>query len=548
MAAVISNQDYAAGGPFAYVREGGTAAWSRHRPSLGRARMSGRKMYPNNTMRAELESRLRCLKEKGSSNRFMRKKAEDLEEMLATVDRSELEKRLLHLKKVSIAVPSSIVIKRKIAEAEKVLGVATDAGDAATTKTEDVEAADFPAPDEDVEAAALLAPARALEAHQVDAGDDGAVRACNSPKPIFQKFNENILEDRKKLLNLVKSTLKKKDVIPKKADKILATDGDTKAQESLSKEFTKPSGLKKKFSIMTAPATTATVQLLQMMLIIMLLLKVGHIEYRERHHFGCVDAINKVDLNGIALAEIKEDIMTFLNGQVPRVPCCDCGAIINRVQHNRPSSDKSNEDNVALLNGRIRHNLESVSSVPADADVENEDEMQVDKVSVPPIQFNAEADPGKVSNLRAQHIAEAFLFIIIIVTRGYFSTSSVKTQGELLAVIDDAVKKDHDPGKVSVKYKLKQKKDDDNVNKNANDEKKETDNYEGKNEDDNEDQEENEEDNENEIKEKKEDILDEKVEGKEIPNRNSIRKFKERKEFRMQGNEVKLFRKFVIEI
>ena len=102
-------------------------------------------------MRAELESRLRCLKEKGSSNRFMRKKAEDLEEMLATVDRSELEnspeKRLLHLKKVSIAVPSSIVIKRKIAEAEKVLGVATDAGNVATTKTEDVEAADFPAPD-----------------------------------------------------------------------------------------------------------------------------------------------------------------------------------------------------------------------------------------------------------------------------------------------------------------------------------------------------------------------------------------------------------------
>ena len=133
MAAVISNQDYAAGGPFAYVREGGTAAWSRHRSSLGRARLSGRKMYPNNTMRAELESRLRCLKEKGSSNRFMRKKAEDLEEMLATVDRSELEKRLLHLKKVSIAVPSSVEIKKKIAEVERVLGAATNAG---TTKTE----------------------------------------------------------------------------------------------------------------------------------------------------------------------------------------------------------------------------------------------------------------------------------------------------------------------------------------------------------------------------------------------------------------------------
>ena len=417
MAAVISNQDYAAGGPFAYVREGGTAAWSRHRSSLGRARLSGRKMYPNNTMRAELESRLRCLKEKGSSNRFMRKKAEDLEEMLATVDRSELEKstekRLLHLKKVSIAVPSSIVIKRKIAEAEKVLGVATDA---ATTKTEDVEAADFPAPDEDVEAAALLAPARALEAHQVDAGDDGAVRACNSPKPIFQKFNENILEDRKKLLNLVKSTLKKKDVIPKKADKILATDGDTKAQESLSKEFMKPWELMKKFSIMTAPAIMATVQLLQMMIIMMLLLKVCQIEYRERNDFSCVDVINKVDLNAIALAELKEDIMTFLNGQVP---CGDCEAIINRVQHNHPTSVKSNEDNVASLNGRIRHTLESVSSAPADADVENADEMQVDKVSVPPIQYNAEADPGKVNNLRVQHIAEAVLFIIIIATRGY---------------------------------------------------------------------------------------------------------------------------------
>ena len=511
--------------------------------------MSGRKMYPNNTMRAELESRLRCLKEKGSSNRFMRKKAEDLEEMLATVDRSELEKspekRLLHLKKVSIAVPSSIVIKRKIAEAEKVLGVATDA---ATTKTEDVEAADFPAPDEDVEAAALLAPARALEAHQVDAGDDGAVRACNSPKPIFQKFNENILEDRKKLLNLVKSTLKKKDVIPKKADKIPATDGDTKAQESLSKEFMKPWELMKKFSIMTAPAIMATVQLLQMMIIMMLLLKVCQIEYRERNDFSCVDVINKVDLNAIALVELKEDIMTFLNGQVP---CGNCEAIINRVQHNHPTSVKSNEDNVASLNGHIRQTLESVSSVPADADVDNEDEdeMQVDKVSDPPIQYNAEADPGKVNNLRVQHIAEAVLFIIIIATRGYFSPSSVQIQGrELSAALDDAVKKDPDPGKVSVRHKLKQKNDDNDVNKKVDDEKKETDNNAEKMQDDNVKQEEKE-DTETEADEKKEDYLDDKAEeAKEIPNTNAKRKLEEIKESRMKENGCKLFRKFVIEI
>merc|ERR1711994_335268 len=103
----------------------------------------------------------------------------------------------------------------------------------------------------------------------------------------------------------------------------------------------KPWELMKKFSIM------ATVQLLQMMIIMMLLLKVCHIEYRERNDFSCVDVINKVDLNAIALAELKEDIMTFLNGQVP---CGDCGAIINRVQYNRPSSVKSNEDHVASLN------------------------------------------------------------------------------------------------------------------------------------------------------------------------------------------------------
>ena len=545
MAAVISNQDYAAGGPFAYVREGGTAAWSRHHSSLGRARLSGRKVYPNNTMRAELESRLRCLKEKGSSNRFMRKKAEDLEEMLATVDRSELEKspekRLIHLKKVSIAVPSSIVIKRKIAEAEKVLGVATDA---ATTKTEDVEAADFPAPDEDVEAAALLAPARALEAHQVDAGDDGAVRACNSPKPIFQKFNENILEDRKKLLNLVKSTLKKKDVIPKKADKILATDGDTKAQESLSKEFMKPWELMKKFSIMTAPAIMATVQLLQMMIIMMLLLKVCHIEYRERNDFSCVDVINKVDLNAIALAELKEDIMTFLNGQVP---CGDCEAIINRVQHNRPTSVEPEEDVKANLNDQLFPL--PTWPWPCGDSVASVDDNAGDKVSDPPIQYNAEADPGKVNNLRVQHIAEAVLFIIVIVTRGYFSPSSVKIQGrELSAALDDAVKKDPDPGKVSVRHKLKQKNDDNDVNKKVDDEKKETDNNAEKMQDDNVKQEEKE-DTETEADEKKEDYLDDKAEeAKEIPNTNAKRKLEEIKESRMKENGCKLFRKFVIEI
>ena len=54
---------------------------------------------------------------------------------------------------------------------------------------------------------------------------------------------------------------------------------------------------------------------------------------------------------------------------------------------------------------------------------------------------------------------------------------------------------------------------------------------------------------ETEAEEKKEDNPDDKVkEAKENPNPNSMRKFKEMKEFRMKGNEVKLFRKFVIEI
>ena len=40
-----------------------------------------------------------------------------------------------------------------------------------------------------------------------------------------------------------------------------------------------------------------------------------------------------------------------------------------------------------------------------------------DKVSDPPIQFNAKADSGKSNNLCVQHNAEAVLFIIVIVTR-----------------------------------------------------------------------------------------------------------------------------------
>ena len=40
-----------------------------------------------------------------------------------------------------------------------------------------------------------------------------------------------------------------------------------------------------------------------------------------------------------------------------------------------------------------------------------------DKVSHPPIQFNAKADSGKSNNLCVQHNAEAVLFIIVIVTR-----------------------------------------------------------------------------------------------------------------------------------
>ena len=562
MAAVISNQDYAAGGPFAYVREGGTAAWSRHRSSLGRARLSGRKMYPNNTMRAELESRLRDLKEKGSNNRFIRKKAVDLEEMLTI---ATLQKKLKRQRFALSHCPSSKYIQECVQNTEAQLAAAVDlhlvpapAVVPAPGRDPDLEVDELPVPVEDVQevAAALPAPglAPALEAPQDD--DEGkevreeALQAGRNSSPIFKKFKEDILEDKKKLLDYVKSSFKKKDDILKEADVILATTGKAQSQDNVAKEFMKPSGLIKKFSVMTAPAIMATVQLLQMIIIMMLMLKVGHIEYRERHHFGCVDAINKVDLNGIAMAEIKEDIMTFLNGQVPRVPCCDCGAIINRVQHNHPTSVKSNEDNVASLNGHIRQTLESVSSVPADADVDNEDEdeMEVDKVSDPPIQYNAEADPGKVNNLRVQHIAEAVLFIIIIATRGYFSPSSVQIQGrELSAALDDAVKKDPDPGKVTVRHKLKRKKDDDDVNKIANDEKKEIDDNEEKDENDIEAQEKKE-NYEIETKEKEEDILNDKEGAQENPNPNSMRKFDEMKESRMNRNGLKLFRKFVIEI
>ena len=127
-------------------------------------------------------------------------------------------------------------------------------------------------------------------------------------------------------------------------------------------------------------------------------------------------------------------------------------------------------------------------------------------------------------------------------TRGYFSTSSVKVP----ATLDDAVKKNPDPGKVSARSSLK-KKDYDDVNKNAEGKKKETDNDDEKNENDNVKQEEKE-DKETEAEEKKEDNLDDKEGAKENPNPNSMRKFDEMKESRTNRNELKLFRKFVIEI
>ena len=100
-------------------------------------------------------------------------------------------------------------------------------------------------------------------------------------------------------------------------------------------------------------------------------------------------------------------------------------------------------------------------------------------------------------------------------TRGYFSTSSVKAP----AALDDAVKKNPVPGKVSARSSLK--KDDDDVNKNAEGKKKETDNDDEKNGNDNVKQEEKE-DKETEAEEKK--------------------------ESRTKRKEVKLFRKFEIEI
>ena len=133
-------------------------------------------------------------------------------------------------------------------------------------------------------------------------------------------------------------------------------------------------------------------------------------------------------------------------------------------------------------------------------------------------------------------------------TRGYFSLSSVKTRGRVLsATLDDAVKKDPDPGKVTVRHKLKRKKDDDDVNKIANDEKKEIDDNEEKDENDIEAQEKKE-NYEIETKEKEEDILNDKEGAQENPNPNSMRKFDEMKESRMNRNGLKLFRKFVIEI
>ena len=136
---------------------------------------------------------------------------------------------------------------------------------------------------------------------------------------------------------------------------------------------------------------------------------------------------------------------------------------------------------------------------------------------------------------------------ILNFTRKYFSTSSVQTRGrELSAALDDAVKKNPDPGKVSARSNLKKKEDDD-VNKKADEKKKETDNDEEKNENENDDvKQEEKEDTEN--KEKKEDNLDDKEGAKENPNPNSIRKFDEMKESRTKRKGLKLFRKFVIEI
>ena len=110
-----------------------------------------------------------------------------------------------------------------------------------------------------------------------------------------------------------------------------------------------------------------------------------------------------------------------------------------------------------------------------------------------------------------------------------------------------AVENDPDPGNVSARSSLRQK-DDDDVNKNADDEKKETGNNAEKMQDDNVKQEEKE-DTETEADEKKEDYLDDKAEeAKEIPNTNAKRKLEEIKESRMKENGCKLFRKFVIEI
>ena len=133
---------------------------------------------------------------------------------------------------------------------------------------------------------------------------------------------------------------------------------------------------------------------------------------------------------------------------------------------------------------------------------------------------------------------------ILNFTRKYFSTSSVQTRGsELSAALDDAVKKNPDPGKVSARSSLK--KDDDDVNKNAEGEKKETDNDDEKKENDDVKQEEKE---DTEAEEKKDDNLEDKEEAKENPNPNSMRKFDEMKESRTNRKGLKLFRKFVIEI
>ena len=172
-------------------------------------------------------------------------------------------------------------------------------------------------------------------------------------------------------------------------------------------------------------------------------------------------------------------------------------------------------------------------------------------------------------------------------TRGYFSTS-VRAP----TALDDTVKKDPDPGRVNVRYKLKPKKDDDDVEKHipsatkyterndrglallitaeerketedlnvdelrfrfpkkteaeernseSDDEKKDSDNDDEKNED-KEDKQEEKEDNETETEENEEDNLDEVEEVKKVTNTNSKKKLEELKESSTRRKRWKNFK------